>query len=323
MIARNMKLPKRIESILNKKQALIDKQRDLMGNTAIKHQMKLFSDVVANVIPQLDVKDGIIQETANNYRLISVLDKSFKSSQLIYGQAVLGQVVSTTTQLTAISNNYFEVVLEGNLPKIFKSVIAKTDKLINLYIGLENNKLVTGGFLDSYFKDPVLGTELKQMISKAVTGNLPIKDLVTLLRDKITGTDEKTGGLERKFNQYAADLYQTYDQAYNKTIGNELGMKYFIYLGGIIDDSRDFCVAHNFKVWSVEEAQDWPTWTPAQGTYPAGYVIKAKDVNEVPSYLSYAGYDPLLNVGGPRCRHKLGWISEDLARDMRPDLKEN
>ena len=121
---------------------------------------------------------------------------------------------------------------------------------------------------------------------------------------------------------YTYDLYQQYDAAYNMALGNEFGFKYFIYQGGLIDDSRDFCVAHNNKVWSVDEMQTWAEWTPSDGEYPEGYEVKQKDIYDVPSYLGYPGYDPGLNRGGYHCRHALGWINDKLAFKMRPELKK-
>jgi hypothetical protein len=317
-----MKLPKRISQILKQKQEFIDRQNVLMNNTAIKAQSQLLSDIITELIPQLDVKDGVIQETSNNYRLLSVLDKTYKNANIIYNQVLLTQVVSTTTKLAKLNTNYYEVMLSGSLPAKFEKIVATTDKLINAYIGIDGQKLTKGGFLESYFSQNVLNTELKQLTAKAVTSNMDIREYTKILKDKITGTDEYKGGIERQINQYVTDLYQTYDQAYNKTIGNELGLTYFVYQGGLVDDSRDFCAAHNNKVWSIEESESWATWTPAQGEYPAGYEVKAKDLYSVPSYLGYAGYDPLINLGGYRCRHWLGWVTDDIAIGMRPDLKE-
>jgi hypothetical protein len=88
----------------------------------------------------------------------------------------------------------------------------------------------------------------------------------------------------------------------------------------VIKDSRDFCVCHNDKVFSVDEAQEWKTWTPSKGKYPEGYTIQQKDINAVPSYLSYPGYDPLVDAGGYNCRHIMGFISDSLAEKLRPDL---
>jgi hypothetical protein len=159
------------------------------------------------------------------------------------------------------------------------------------------------------------------MTSKAVTSNMNLKDYTKALKEMIVGSEEYKGGLERQFARYAYDLYQQYDAAYNLTLGNELDFNYFIYQGGLIEDSRDFCAAHNNKVWNREEALKWPQWTPADGEYPAGYEVKQKDIYAVPSYLAYPGYDPIIDRGGYNCRHALGWISEDIAFDMRPDLK--
>lgn len=317
-----MRLPKRIADILKKKQDFIDSRRGLMENTYIKQQTQLLSDIITDLIPQLDVKDGLIQETVKNYRLISSLDKTYKNSQLISNQVVLSQITATTAKLATLNTNYFEIVLAGNLPARFANVVEKTNKLINLYIGIDGQKLVTGGFLDSYFKSGT-GTELKQMTAKAVTTNMDLKEYAKSLKNLIVGTEEKQGLGMKQFNNYAADLYQTYDSAYNKLLGNEFGFTYFIYQGGLIGDSRDFCAAHNNKVWSVEEVQDWANWTPSQGEYPVGYEVKAKDIYAVPSYLGYPGYDPLLNLGGYRCRHMLGWISDELAFKMRPDLNNH
>jgi hypothetical protein len=150
-----------------------------------------------------------------------------------------------------------------------------------------------------------------------------MKDYVKLLKDKITGTENYTGGMERQFQRYAYDLYQQYDAAYNLTLGNEFGFNYFIYQGGLIKDSRDFCAAHNNKVWSVEEMKTWSEWTPSKGEYPAGYEVKQADIYAVPSYLGYPGYDPGIDRGGYNCRHALGWIPDEIAFKMRPELKEN
>lgn len=328
-----MKLPKRISNILKQKQDYINQQRDLLSNTTIKYQSKLFNDIIAELIPKLDIKDGVIQETANNYKLLSTLDKIYKGVHTAFASTVLDQVLTTTKVLSKQSKTYFELLLGENLPSIFEKVIEKTNKLMNSYIGIGEERLVRAGFLESFLNDNKIGTDLKQLSAKAVTANTDIKEFTQTLKDKLIGVEKvsiqngkkvitQTGALEKQINDYVIDLYQTYDQAYNKTIGNELGLRYFIYQGGLVDDSRDFCVSHNNKVWSIEEAQSWKEWVPADGDYPAGYEVKAKDIYSVPSYLGYPGYSPLVNLGGYRCRHMLGWITDDIAFGMRPELKE-
>jgi hypothetical protein len=153
-----------------------------------------------------------------------------------------------------------------------------------------------------------------------VTGQIDTKDFIRGLSDIIQGV-EGPGSLEKQYQRFAYDLYQQYDAAYNKSLAEEFDMKYFVYQGGLIEDSRDFCAAHNNKVWSVEESETWYEWTPAEGEYPEGYEIKQKDIYEVPSYLGYPGYQPLIDRGGYNCRHSIGYITDGLAFDMRPELK--
>jgi len=314
-----MKIPKRLAEILNRKQSFIDSQRAKMESTVVKLQSKLLNNVVAEIVTELDIKDGIIQDTQKNYRLISALDKVYKNFQVGSSQIVLNQVVNTTGRIGDLTATYFKAI--GGLPERFEKIIVTTVKLMNLRIGLDGGKLVRGGYLESFFNSNVIGLDLKNLTSKAVTSGMDKKAFINDLSNIITGSEEYKGGLERQFTRYAYDLYQQYDAAYNQTLGNEFGFTYFIYQGGLIDDSRDFCAAHNNKVWSIEEMKTWGEWVPADGEYPAGYEVKAKDIYSVPSYLGYPGYDPGIDRGGYNCRHAFGWIGDELAFEMRPELK--
>jgi hypothetical protein len=148
------------------------------------------------------------------------------------------------------------------------------------------------------------------------------KEFIGVIKDNINGTDEKKGLLDRQFQRFVYDTYQQYDASYNKKMAEEFGMKYFVYQGGIVKDSRDFCVCHNDKVFSIEESELWKTWTPSDcSEYPDGWP-KAKDLSVHPSYMDYPGYDPLVDRGGYSCRHGLAFVPDELAFKLRPDLKE-
>jgi len=317
-----MRIPRRIADILKKKDEYLDAARSKLESSVVRSQSRLLADVLKELIPELDIKDGVIQETAKNYRLISSIDKIYKGFASGVNPVIADQIVKATGKIAELSVDYFKIVLSGDLPARFDKVVTTANELIDLRIGLKGGKFIRGGFLESFFNSNTIGTELKEMTSKAVSSGMDRKEFIDLLRDKITGVDQKAGVMERQYQRFAYDLYQQYDAAYNKTLGNEFGFKYFIYQGGLIKDSRDFCAAHNNKVWSVEEAKEWPEWTPSKGEYPAGYEIKQKDVYAVPSYMGYPGYDPLIDRGGYNCRHSLGWIPDDLAFKMRPELAE-
>lgn len=303
-----MKLPKRLSELLKRKQAFIDSQRVKLESTIVRLQSQLFNDILTELIPELDIKDGKILETTKNYRLLSVLDKTYKDFQSGATSTMLNQVVQTTSRIGTLSANYFKVVVSPDLLTRFENVITKTDRLINLRLGLDGGKLVRGGFLKSLFESNTVGTELKNITSKAITSGVGMKDFTKQLRDVVTGVDKKLGAMERQFQRFTFDLYQQFDRSYNLTLGNEFGFTYFIYQGGLITDSREFCIEHNGRVFSIEEAKEWGEWvSPTTG--------------EVPGYMNYPGYDGPIDFGGYNCRHFAGWVPDDIAFQMRPELQ--
>jgi hypothetical protein len=314
-----MKVPKKLSDLLREKQEYIDLHRGRMEKSVIKLQDRLLNEVIAEILPNLDVKDGKILDTTKNYQILGDLDKVYKEFTAMSSSLMSSQISGVTTGLVNLGKNYFAVALTDDLGKRFDKVVLSTANKMNARIGLKGGEMVRGGFLDSFMKDQTLATQIKSFISKSVTGQIDTKDFIKGLGKIVTG-DEGKGALEKQYERYAYDVYQQYDAAYNSTLADEFGMNYFIYQGGLINDSRDFCAAHNNKVWSRDEAEDWRTWTPSLGEYPEGYEVKSKSPYDVPSYLDYPGYDPLVDRGGYNCRHMLGWISDALAKQLREDL---
>ena len=316
-----MNVPKRITELLNRKQELIERYTDKLNGSIIRLQSTLMDAIVDSVILELDVVNGVIQDTAKNYQLIASLDKVFQTFSVEQAKILLPQLTSSVGAITDLSNKYFISVVSADVLKRFDKVVEGAKLITDLRFGLRGGKFVRGGVLETIFKE-FGSTEVKNIMAKAVSGNMDKKEFLKQMRGFVTGTDEKPGISERKWKQFAYDVYQQHDAAYNKKLAEEFDMKYFIYQGGLIRDSRDFCAAHNNKVWTTEEAEAWKEWTPNMGEYPAGYEVKAKMVSEVPSYMNYPGYDPLVDRGGYNCRHQLGYISEELAYKLRPELKQ-
>jgi len=320
-----MRSPKRIRELLKNRDLFLEQARTKLENTTLRLQTNLFTQIINDIVIRLDIKDGLILDNANNYRLISELDRVYDTFNKKVIETLLPQINKGTEMVVNMSKGYFSVVLSGNLPARFEKILEATRVLTDLRLGIRMGKMIRGGALMSMLRvDPL---DFKQLMSKAVTSQMNMKDFVDIVKDNITGSEEKIGLLERQFKSFAYDIYQQYDRGYNKKLANEFGMKYFIYQGGLIIDSRDFCVCHNGKIFSVEEAEEWKKWTPDMCEYPPEHPMQAKEgtkypPNAVPSYLSILGYSPLDDAGGPRCRHILGFIADELAFRMRPDLKK-
>ena len=318
-----MKLPRRISEIVKRKDDFITSREASLNKSVVRLQSMLISKLTREIIPMLDTSGGRIKNTLRNYQLLQSLDKVYKDFTRTQQLAFVSEIGDTARGLSTLNKQFFTITMGASLPEKFGRILAATDVKMMTAIGIKGGKILGGGFLDSLSANTELLTSIKNLMSQSVTGGARTKDFIAGMNDLITGSGQTMGGIEKHLDRYAHDLYMTYDRSYAASVAEETGMKYFVYLGGKIEDSRDFCVAHDGKVWTTDEAKKWPQWTPAKGVYPEGYKVKQKDKNAVPTYISqFDGYQPLQHCGGFRCRHHVGYIMEELAMDMRPDLKE-
>ena len=312
------KLPRRLNEVIRRKQLYLDEIRGTLQSSALKLQGELFTRLIEDIIPRLDVKDGVLLETAKNYRLISELDNLYDAFSEKIIEKIFPQIYKGVIGISDISEEYFTLSLR-TLPEAFEKIVRGARELITLKLGIRTDKLINGGNLYSALR--IRPDALKQLLSRAVASQMNMKEFISAIRDNVIGS-EKSGVIDRQFQQFAYDTYQQYDAAYNKKLADEFDMKYFIYQGGLVVDSRDFCVCHEGNVYTTKESEEWRDWIPANGTYPEGYEIKQKDIYARPSYMKYDGYDPLIDRGGYNCRHIIAYISEDYAFKIRPELKK-
>lgn len=312
------KLPRRLNEVIRRKQLYLEEIRGTLQSSALKLQGELFARLIEDIIPRLDAENGVLLETANNYQLISELDNLYDAFSDKIIQKIFPQINKGVIGISDISEEYFALSFR-TLPETFEKITRGARELITLKLGIRTDKLIEGGNLKSALR--IKAETLKQLLSRAVSSQMRMKDFISAIRENIIGS-EKSGVIDRQFQQFAYDTYQQYDAAYNKKLSEEFDMRYFIYQGGLVVDSRDFCVCHEGNVYTTKESEEWKEWTPSMGIYPEGYEIKQKDVNARPSYMKYEGYDPLVDRGGYNCRHIIAYISEEYAFKLRPELKK-
>ncbi len=328
-----MKIPKRIKKFIEKKDQLIDDSRGKIEQHVIRSQNELLNQIISDVVIDFEVSEGKIVDSPRNYRMLADLDKLYNIWNKSFATVTTKKVVEAINKLTEINVDYFAGVFSKDFPARFDKIVSETSKITDLRLGLDGGKMVRGGYLESIFKDGSVITEVKQYFAKGISGQITKREFVKGLTNLITGVPKEVmiegkkelvqiGAYERKFRQTVFDVYQQYDRAYSDSLAKEFELNYFIYMGGKVDDSRDFCVAHDGKVWSREETEKFKTWVPADGEYPAGYDIQAKNLHEHPGYMDYPGYSPLTDLGGYNCRHHASWIDDNLAFEMRPELKK-
>ena len=93
-----------------------------------------------------------------------------------------------------------------------------------------------------------------------------------------------------------------FDRMVSNAHAKQGGLNYFQYKGGLIETSRDFCIARNDLVFRRGQEEDWKN-DPTLPGYPD------------PSY------DPLVELGRWNCLHYLHWLTDDEAKEIMRDGK--
>ena len=312
-----IKLPRRINDVLKRKDEFLSKREVMLDKTSMRMQEQMLAKVLSEIVPKLATSNGKILRTLKNYQLLGQLDKVYKDFDKVQRIAFVKEIGDATKGLMLLNKGYFAATLGASLPSLFEKIAADTYAIMDMRVGLKGGEIVSGGFLEALISDATLLTELKNFMAKSVAAQTRTKDFIKGVNDIIVGPEGKPGGIQKQIDRYAHDLYMQYDSAVNNVMAQELGMNSFLYQAGIIETTRDFCAAMDSKVWTRDDAATWPQWTPSQGDYPAGYVVKQKDADKTPSYINYPGYAPLIDRGGYRCRHRIAWIPEELAEMYR------
>jgi len=303
---------------MQRKMAYMDKQAAVLDKELIRYQDQILTTIIRTLYDQMDTAQGVILNTTKNYRIMGEINKSLKTVEQMNTSRIGSKIFDATERIDQLSMQQFGAAV--GLSEKLEAAGKMASRKIHARLGYVQDRLVKGGFIDSVLNADDIAAQANNLVTKAVAAQTNMKSMVSQLSELIDG-GENLGLMERKFDRFAFDLYQQYDAAYNEQIADEADLSYFLYQGGLVEDSRDFCREHNNRVYSREEAEEWPEWTPAKAKFISTF--KQKDIYSVPSYIDYAGYQPLIDRGGYNCRHQIGWISDELAFKLRPGLKES
>lgn len=286
------------------KRKFIEQRTGVLTRRLTSLETKLFDEIFNKLISQLEVSDGKIISNNQNIDLASALDKIFKSlNQNEYLQAVkiFG---SDLLQLQDLNKTYFNIIEkdQAKIEKITKDV----NSIMRKRIGLNSKgAFEKSGYLDRLVNDTALATKLKNTAYKAISSGEGITTFTEKIKLITVGNDNVNGGLVKHFEQYAFDTYAQFNRTTAKLYAERLDLRAFVYQGGEIQTSRCFCIERDGKVFTTDEAEKWKSKLNKK----CGPIM-AKD----------ATYDPLTDLGGINCRHSTDYISNEMAKRLRPDL---
>lgn len=242
----------------------------------------IFNSVVGYFVDNLSLKDDVIKYNTSNVSAINKLSSDVVGSSSInkISKFIL-KGIATLLSLTAVMQSEYDTTAVKKSEDVFNEVNGHATKSVNSILSLE-----------------VIFADIKQeaLILMSDPNGISLRDLRRIMKNKVVDN----GIAQRYFSRWTNDIYSQYQRVGANNLRKKLGLKYAIYQGGEISNTRSFCRKLNGTVVTDEEIQEWDNKTWA-------------GKNEV-------GYNPITDLGGYNCRHRLDWISEELAKKLRPDL---
>jgi len=314
-------LDPKLQKIVNETINFIEDHNGLLKSQVKKMQLELIKRLLVELVPKMEIEDGVIKNSMKNIRILENLNKTFTQFDLAVGANTTSTFVAGFYQLNLFENKYYMTLNKAGADfkkKLFETVLKETEKKMMYRLGIieGSTKYRTGSFLEGFVSDKTILNEVRDYVLKSVGSQKSVVDFGEGLKGLIDGVNENQGLFERYYQQYAYDTYSEYNNTYAEQLAAGLDLQCFIYTGGLIDKSRPFCEEHNDKVFTRNEVTDidkesaWVNWVDPKTGEPPTYIA------------SFPGYDPLVNLGGWNCRHKLSWITNEMAIEERPEIAE-
>lgn len=250
-------------------------------NKALFEQMELLL-----VRLELD-SNGIIKQSQYNRKILAKVDeyfnRAFHQSQYYANLNFLTKVVIEMTDVNAL---YFDFILDTftkdaqYLKNLQKSTITQLESM-----------LANEG-LEAVMKRPIV-----EIMNQNINTGARYSDLLAQMREFILGSDRLDPTLTRHAKQITTDTLFNYSRALQEAVSQSAGLQFYVYSGGVMDDSRPFCTERAGKYYHKREIESWGNlnWTGRRrGTTPSNIFIYA---------------------GGYQCLHKLIAVSEAVVPD--------
>lgn len=260
--------------------------------------------------------------------LTKVMLKEFAQRLKIEKGRIVGQLTQETITLF---NQAYQTYLQQHKRDLIKTILDDIQKLIadnfefykktipdfgldqddikrivDRRLGIkEDGTLVRRGYMDGLLDDAPIRAEVQRYVFKEIFKSSGFEAFRRGLKEFIEGKPDKFGAFQRYYKTFSFDAYAQLNSFTSGVYAQKLGLTFFIYNGGLIETSRDFCRARNGQVFSTEEADKW------------------KDDPNLKAIDSRETYNWLVDRGGYNCRHAIDFIADEIAFELRPELKES
>ena len=270
-----------LKEIIEDKLSRLESVPAALATEVEKYQIKLYSELLTELnVFDVDA-DGNFKVTSKNFAKLETFSQKLKLTltdpDSAYAQAVSKFIEEMSVQ-AAITNAYVAKEFSWKPKAGYKKILQSAQK--------DAIKLLIDTGLEAKFIEP-----LKQQLAASISTGASFKETAKAMQTFIQG-DEKQGKLLSYVNQDAFNAFAISDRNYSNAIFDAIGAEWYLWEGGLVRDSRDFCKKNNGKYFHRKE-------------------IEAMADEEWQGKREGTNKDTIFSfVGGYRCMHALLAVSE-------------
>lgn len=253
-------------------------------------QRRIFNRII-DLIGQLETEGGSIKMTEANLLRVEMINSELKN--VLNGREYVKAVRDFTNEFEVqknVNDKYFKQAFESDFTQFaIASQLVKNSQRTAF-------ELLAGAPAEQNFITPI-----KSQLEQAVASGASFKDTINGIRELVEGNEDVDGRLLRYSKQVSWDAFALSDRAYTNAISEDLEMEWFLYSGGLVEDSRCFCKERNGKYFHYKEIEAWGRMEDlGECNNGDGWAGMIKGTNESTIFLV---------AGGHRCNHSIMPVS--------------
>lgn len=261
-----------------------------------------------NQLKELETQDGRMLNSVQNLKLINQVRN--KLERLIISEGYKDSVKQFIEAFDVVSDlhiQYFKLFNNKFKPTKTLPIIRKmaVDQTINDLIGQGLQANIIDG-VHSILKDNI-------------TSGGSYASLTRQLKDKVAGTPETEGLLERYSRTITTDAINQYSAQYHETIAADLNFNWGRYIGSNLTTTREFCELLAKREWVHKS--ELPEIVKG---HIDGHSCKLSKSTGLPLGM-IAGTDAnnfKVRRGGYNCGHQFFWVPESaVPKDVKAKIK--
>ena len=206
-------------------------------------------------------------------------------------------------EVAKLQNNYFSALTVQFTPK---KVLTKL---------LDANKKWTVDKLTARGINAGFAPAMQDILTRAMTTGAEYSELAEQVRAYVVSGEAGPGALARYSRQVSTDALNFFSANYNETITQDLGLKWRIYTGTLLETSREWCV-HMVEKKYVHEAELQDCLTKEiDGVEIGGEEIPVNKKTGLPRGLreGTTAESVKVNRGGWQCGHQWASVTESMV----------